>query len=130
MPTPPADHGYIDYDGPDELFWKIETLWAAAHECVAEELPLDDVAWRDDGCFILGDPPRWGLFAEHCRRAMQADLSHPVIIGPKGDVMDGMHRIVRAFVEGRSTVPAVRLAAVPPPDRIRPRTGGDADVRE
>ena len=51
---------------------------------------------------------------------MGVELEHPIILGPTGDVLDGMHRILRAFVEGRKTIAAVRLSEVPPPDRVRP----------
>jgi hypothetical protein len=35
----------------------------------------------------------------------EVDLSYPIILGPDGRVMDGMHRVARAILEGR------RLAA-------------------
>lgn len=118
---PPAEHGYIDYVDDEEHFWRIETLWRAAAVGPVVETALDDLPWKVDGCFILGDPPTWGAFAEHCRRSLAADCSFPIILSPAGEVMDGMHRIVRAFVEGRTTLPTVTLTEVPPPDRIRPR---------
>lgn len=39
--------------------------------------------------------------------------SFPVILGPDGRVMDGMHRIARAMLEGRTEVSAVRFLALP-----------------
>jgi len=121
MAAPPEGHGYIDYAGDEEHFWHIETLWTAALAHPAVTVLIDDLPWRDDGCLILGEPPTWGAFAAHCARAMHADPAYPVIIGPGGDVMDGMHRIVRAIVEGKTHIEAVFLPETPPPDRIRPR---------
>jgi hypothetical protein len=39
-----------------------------------------------------------------------------VILGPDGRVMDGMHRIARALLEGRTTITAARFPVVPAPD--------------
>lgn len=39
-----------------------------------------------------------------------------MILGADGRVMDGMHRIARALLEGRTTVPAVRFPVHPEPD--------------
>ncbi len=122
MVAPPAGHGYIDYDGDRELFWRIETLWDAATGLAAHDVSIDSIPWRNDGCYILGDPPTWGAFADHCRRTLDADLVHPIILGPTGDVVDGMHRIVRAVLDGRTTIAAVRLDEMPTPDRVRPRS--------
>lgn len=117
----PSGHGYIDFVGDEEWFWNIETLWKAAGSLDSTEQSLDELPWREDGCFILGDPPTWGAFADHCLRVSDAEFRHPIILSPTGDVMDGMHRIVRAFLERRSTLPAVKLAELPPPDRVRKR---------
>jgi hypothetical protein len=130
MTEPPKGHGYIDFVDGEEHFWKIETLWEAARGRSIRAIPLEEIPWKDDGCHILGLPPNWGAFAEHCRRAMSADLSFPVILGPTGDVMDGMHRIVRAYVEGKETVAGVVLENVPAPDRIRPLESERADIME
>jgi len=117
----PANHGYIDFVGDEEYFWFIETLWNAAASLPTSPVRLDDLPWREDSCLILGDEPNWGAFAAHCARVRDADLNYPIILSPMGDVMDGMHRIVRAFLEGRDSVPGVTLAELPEPDRIRPR---------
>jgi ParB-like chromosome segregation protein Spo0J len=46
----------------------------------------------------------------------EVDVAYPIILGPDGRVMDGMHRIARAMLEGKSTIPAVRLERLPEPD--------------
>ncbi|HVB06500.1 MAG TPA: hypothetical protein VNF07_09690 [Acidimicrobiales bacterium] len=55
---------------------------------------------------------------EHLVLVQSAELAYPVILGADGRVMDGMHRIARALVEGRSHVAAVRFPADPPPDHV------------
>lgn len=53
---------------------------------------------------------------EHARLMLEADLSYPVILGHDGRVMDGMHRIGRALLEGVAEVSAVRLPSPVEPD--------------
>ena len=125
----PDGHGYIDFCDGKERFWRIETLWKAAEREAVIEQPLDGLPWRDDGCFILGDAPTWGAFADHCRRVADSELRYPIILSPDGEVMDGMHRIVRATLEGRKTLPAVRLKAYPAPDRTRELSQADPESK-
>ncbi len=58
----------------------------------------------------------------HLRLVLDADLSHPVILGSDGRLMDGMHRIARTLLEGRAEIAAVRFAEDPEPDHrgVRP----------
>jgi hypothetical protein len=58
----------------------------------------------------------------HLRLVLDVDLSYPVILGSDGRVMDGMHRIARALLEGRSEIAAVRFPVDPEPDHrdVRP----------
>jgi hypothetical protein len=72
---------------------------------------LDSVYWFDDGHL-----PTVRSVVEHFRLMREVDTSYPVILGPDGRVMDGMHRIARALAEGRETIAAVRLPSLPPPD--------------
>jgi hypothetical protein len=47
-----------------------------------------------------------------------ADLSYPIILAASGRLMDGGHRIGKAWMEGRTTIAAVRFEADPEPDWI------------
>ena len=57
--------------------------------------------------------------AYHAKRVVEADLQHPVILGPCGGIIDGFHRVVKALVFGQKFVYAVRLEEMPEPDEIR-----------
>ncbi len=41
---------------------------------------------------------------------------YPIILGNDGRVMDGMHRIARALLEGHATIKAVQFEIQPGPD--------------
>src|SRR6266702_3834155 len=72
---------------------------------------VDTVYWFDSTA-----APTVRTVVEHARLMLDADLSVPVILGPDGRVMDGMHRIARAMLDGTREVSAVRFLALPEPD--------------
>lgn len=47
-----------------------------------------------------------------------ADLAFPILPGPDGALLDGMHRVAKALLQGWPTVRAYRLAALPEPDYV------------
>jgi len=73
---------------------------------------IDSVYWFDDQI----DRPTVRRVVDHLRLMEDVDLSHPIILGVDGRVMDGMHRIAKALLEGRSTISAVRFEVHPHPD--------------
>ena len=54
----------------------------------------------------------------HARLMLDSDLSFPVILSSDGRVMDGMHRVCKALLEGLSEIDAVRFTQDPEPDYI------------
>jgi hypothetical protein len=61
-----------------------------------------------------------GMVAEHVGRINKADLSYPVILSADGRLMDGGHRIAKAWLSGATTVKAIRFPTDPEPDYIQP----------
>jgi hypothetical protein len=47
-----------------------------------------------------------------------ADLSFPIILAADGAVMDGMHRVARALLQGRHEIVGVQFDADPKPDHV------------
>jgi hypothetical protein len=82
-----------------------------------EEVRLDDIEEIDSVYwFDEQHPATVREIAMHVRLTQEVDMSHPIILGPDGRVMDGMHRIVRALLEGRQSISAVRFPTLPDPD--------------
>ena len=48
----------------------------------------------------------------------EADLQYPIILCADGRVMDGMHRIAKASLQGQLSIQAVKFAVTPSPDFI------------
>jgi len=47
-----------------------------------------------------------------------ADLSFPIILAANGAVMDGMHRVAKAALQGRQAIEAIQFEEDPPPDHV------------
>lgn len=102
------------------LAWDIHKLIRLTENLEAEEIELAAISELDEPYWYTseGDRPTCRSIAGHMSLAQAADLSRPIIICPAGRVMDGMHRVVKALLEGRSTIRAFRLPALPDPDYI------------
>lgn len=119
--TKPADRLLYAEPRPDGRtpYWTMRTIWAAAEgkptiTVAIEELDiLDAVVW-------FGGPknvePTVRRVAERARDIVSADLSYPIIMTRSGDVLDGAHRIAKAYLEGERTIAAVVIDDYPPPD--------------
>ncbi len=92
--------------------WKVLTLIEASKELPVFEYPLNLVDKEDD---------YWGIgslaeFIEHSKRTQAADLSKPIIVSSGGRIMDGLHRVCRAVLDGNKSVEAVQFEDDPQPD--------------
>lgn len=97
--------------------WDVEQLIEMSASFNVEDVSLaaiweiDTIYWFDDR-----EQPTVRKVIEHFRLVQDVDMTYPIILGPDGRVMDGMHRVARALLEGRETIRAVRFEAVPEPD--------------
>jgi hypothetical protein len=81
-------------------------------EVALDDLPeIDSEYWFDDL-----ERPTVRKVIEHFRLVGEVDLSYPTILGPDNRVMDGMHRVARALLDGRTAIRAKRVRELPEPD--------------
>jgi hypothetical protein len=106
--------------GPDGLrAWDVDRLVALTRDLPVTEVPLSAIAeldkpyWYDHGAV-----PTCRSIAEHARLIIEADLSFPIILSSDGGVMDGMHRVAKAAMEGRSSISARQFTLDPEPDYV------------
>ena len=98
--------------------WDVDRLMELSRALPVEDVDLatigeiDSVYWFDDD----RERPTVRRVVDHVRLIGQVDLAYPIILGFDGRVMDGMHRIARALLDGRSTIRAVRFFEHPEPD--------------
>ena len=93
--------------------WDVDRLIELSRELPVKHVPLDSI-WQID-------TPHWGDVTprdlpDHYRSLRDTDLAYPIILSPDGRVMDGMHRVVKALMEGRGTIAAVQFGVLPEPD--------------
>jgi hypothetical protein len=105
---------------------------------MAESLPVkkirlseldgfDEVRWFGGGMNIQ---PTCRAIAHHARDIYAADLSYPIILSPTGEVVDGWHRICKAFLQGIEELDAVQLKAMPAYCWRVPPTGEEVAISE
>jgi hypothetical protein len=98
--------------------WNVERVIGLSSRLPVDKVAVDSIGevdsayWFDAG----SDLPTVRRIIEHMRLVLQVDTSHPIILGPDGRVLDGMHRIARAILDGHSTIRAVRFEVLPEPD--------------
>jgi hypothetical protein len=102
------------------LAWDVDRLVELTANLPPVAVPLDAIRELDEP-FWFGD---YGAVAtcrevaDHARLIFETDLRFPIILGADGRVMDGMHRVAKAYLEGRETILAVRLETDPEPDFV------------
>jgi hypothetical protein len=79
---------------------------------------LHHIRELDENCFGEDEPSTWRSVVEHMRLIEEADLGFPIILSASGAVMDGMHRVAKAVLQGRDTIEAVQFSQDPEPDHI------------
>ncbi|HZP82852.1 MAG TPA: hypothetical protein VFB21_14525 [Chthonomonadaceae bacterium] len=111
-------------EGEPLRIWEVERLWELARDLPVKMVPLssltdlDRVGWH-------GQAENWGRLtcrevAEHARRIYEADLDYPILLSAEGHLLDGFHRMAKAYLLGMTELPAVQFEQNPEPDRLRP----------
>ncbi|MGY3930535.1 Uncharacterised protein [Aeromonas encheleia] len=107
------------------LAWDVRRLVRLSRTLPVRSLPLLQIAeldsehWYGHGSVR----PTVRSIAEHCQLMLAADLAYPIILDSAGRVMDGMHRVSKALMQGRTHIDAVQFVLDPAPDH----TGCDPD---
>jgi hypothetical protein len=107
----PGDRGVDAWD-VDRLI-RLTVGLPVERVALADIREIDSVYWFDDWHL-----PTVRNVVEHVRLIQQVETTYPIILGPDGRVMDGMHRIARALIEQREAIDAVRLTVLPPADHL------------
>jgi hypothetical protein len=105
--------------------WDVARLIELSRGLPTRHVPIESI-WELDTNYWFDDReqrPTVRRVVEHMRLIDDVDLSHPVILGPDGRVMDGMHRIARAVREGHESILAVQFETLPAPDYRDCRAG-------
>src|SRR5438046_1662768 len=88
-------------EGEEIRVWRVERLWEVAQDLPIEVVPLN-VFERilDEGCWLGADKPTNRMVALRAKQIYDADLAYPIILSAAGMIMDGRHRILKAWLLG------------------------------
>jgi len=100
------------------LAWDIDLLIAHSVHFSQRPVPLMDIREIDEPWHGDDEQPSWRAMVEHVKLIAEADLAYPIILAADGRVMDGMHRVAKALLQGRETIDAVQFEVDPPPDHV------------
>jgi hypothetical protein len=100
--------------------WNVHRLIELSRYLARERVPISAIRELDETYWTDEDNQRLTCrqIADHARLIQDCDLSFAVILSSDGRVMDGMHRICKALLQGSSDVEAVRFVRDPEPDYI------------
>ena len=106
--------------GPNGLrAWDVHRLLDLARDLPVVEMPLSEIRELDEAYwFDHGGVPTCRAIVEHAALINEADLAFPVILSSDGRVMDGMHRVAKAAMQGLASVRAKRFTRDPEPDYV------------
>jgi hypothetical protein len=102
------------------LAWDVRRLIRLGRELPVRYVPLGQIAELDkDHWYGHGSVrPTVRSIVEHCQLMLAADLAYPIILDSEGRVMDGMHRVSKALMQGATHVDAVQFEQDPAPDYV------------
>ncbi|MBL4806764.1 MAG: hypothetical protein JKY31_05675 [Rhodobacteraceae bacterium] len=97
--------------------WDVSKLISATATLIPFAKPLSEIAEIDEDYWFAGDPiPSVRAIAAHMDLVRASDLTYPIILCAEGRLMDGMHRIAKALMQGDITLQAVQFTITPAPD--------------
>ena len=101
------------------LAWDVLRLIKLSKDFEVVQVSLSEIReLKETYWFGLGAPPVSEDIAQHAKQIYEADLSFPIILCPEGRVLDGMHRVCKAFLEKHKTISAVRFSVLHEPDHV------------
>lgn len=106
--------------GNNTQIWDINKLLSKVKHLTPLPVALSDIAEFDEDWWFQEPEslPTPRSLAEHMKLVQNTDLSHPILLCAEGRLMDGMHRVVKAYLQGEHRILAIRLKVTPPPDYV------------
>ena len=102
------------------LAWDVDRLVELSAGFAPIDVPLSEIGELDETFWFDHEDqkPTCRRVALHAKLMNETDLSHPIVLSQDGRVMDGMHRVCKALIEGHDTIRAVRFDEDPEPDHV------------
>jgi len=99
------------------LAWDVRRLIKLSKNFSPTDIPINKIAELQEAYwFDQTDSVTTEQIIDHMKLTHAADLSYPIILCHEGRLMDGMHRVCKAVLEGRKTILAVKFPNAINPD--------------
>ncbi len=100
--------------------WDVHRLITLSKNLPRQAVAPETIAELGESYWFSGDNanPSGRDLLEHIRLMNEVDFDHPIILCAEGRLMDGMHRVMKAVLEGRQSIAAVRFETTPEPDYV------------
>jgi len=93
--------------------WHVPRLFELSKNLPVMEVPLNHI-----NMYYKYDSMTVRELAGHMIAVKNANLEYPIILDEDGEIMDGRHRLIKAIIEGETTIRAVRFLKNPSPCEV------------
>lgn len=100
------------------LAWDVDRLVELSANLPRKRVALTAIRELNEPFHGDDEVTTWQTVIDHIRLIEECDLSYPIILSASGAVMDGMHRVSKAVLEGRAEIEAVQFVEDPPADHV------------
>lgn len=108
-------------DGNPLKIWDVPTLWELAKDLPVVSIDIESLGELDRVAWYGADQHSGRLtvrqFVMHARRIELANVDEPILLSSEGKMLDGFHRLAKAFQLGLKQIPAKRFVTDPKPIR-------------
>lgn len=106
---------------PDGRYvWYTERLWRLSENFPVKLVSIEEIPEFEQNCWFDAQTlPSCKNVALHAKRIYESDLSFPIILSAEGNLMDGGHRIAKAWLMNIKEIKAIQFDVTPEPDEIR-----------
>ena len=85
---------------------------------LSKKLPVMDIPLLHLNVYFLYEKLTLREMVTHFNAVISSDLSFPIIMDEDGEILDGRHRIMKALIDGKESIKAVRFLKNPEPCKI------------
>lgn len=108
--------------GTDFYIWDVNKLINSLKSIKVTKTPLSEISELNHDYWSFGSTPIvTKKIAEHAKLILECDLTHPILLCPERKLIDGMHRVCKAYIKGQTTIDSIILKKLPSPDYVNVR---------
>ena len=98
--------------------WDVRKLISLAEPLPVILVELEKIKELNENYWYNESAPSVRSVAEHAKLISESDLQFPIILSSDGRVMDGMHRVAKAWMQNEKSIRAKQFTSDPLPDFV------------